>query len=339
MKTLKVVLLCTILTMLFAGCARRQELGTPENPYIIRLGHHHNVGSIVDRLAFEFQRLVHERSNGRIRVNVFPGAQLGQENEAAEGVLLGVQQMTIVTPTMFMDAVEGFGLDSLPFLFSDWDDQWNVFNNSEIGRILDANMVARGARILGWFTQGGRNMIFVSRNVTRIDQIRGLRMRSPESPIYIAMFNALGASPTPITWGEAYTAMQTGVVDGMEAPIAALTDMNFGEVASYVLMTDHIWGAFALLINENFFQTFPPDLQQLILECGADAVRYAQNASIESQEAVKQEWTRRGLVFHDLSPEDRVLLGDLMRPITDQWATGGPGRRELLDTLQEMRRR
>lgn len=356
MKTVKLfplALACVLIAAAFAGCSGSSggtsTSGAPAAPassaapadsaaptqgeFIIKFGHHHNVGSTTDKMCNKFKELIEERTQGRVKVDIYPGAQLGQEYEASEGVMIGVQQMTAVSPMTYLNVVDGFGVDSLPFLFNDWEQLWHVFNDTEVGKILDQSLLDKGARILGWTPLGGRHMIFVEKNITSIDQMKGLKMRSPESETYMDMFNALGASPTPITWGEAYSALQMNVVDGMETPLSGLTDMNFGEVTKYVLKTNHIWGAFTIIINEQFYQTFPADLQEQIATCGKEAVRYCYEIAKEADEGYQKFWEEKGIVFNELSDDDKTKLAELMGPVRDKWAEGGPGRRELLDLL------
>lgn len=317
--------------------AESKASATPvKEEFVIKLGHHHNLGSATDKMANKFKELMEAKSNGRVRVDVYGGAQLGQEVEAAEGVLIGAQEMTCISPTNYINVVEGYGIDTVPFMFSGWEDMWYAFNETEFGDILENNLIKAGARIVGWTPLGGRHMIFVNKNITTIDQLQGLKMRSPENEIYMSMFNALGARPTPITWGEAYTALQTNVVDGMETPIYGLSDMNFGEVTKYCLLTSHMWGVFAMVINEKLYQSFPADVQKLVTDCGLEAVRFCYDYVKSDEDRVKKLWEDKGIVFNELTEADRVKLAEKMVTVKDKWIAGGPGRTELIAKLQEV---
>lgn len=306
-----------------------------QDQIVIKLGHHHNVGGLVDILANKFKELVEERSSNRIRIDVFPGAQLGQEREASEGVLMGTLQMTIVSSTNFDNTIDGFGIDMLPFVFDSFEDQLTVFNNSPVGEYLDKKLLEHGGRSLGWLVPGSRSMIFVDKKVQTFDDMKGLKMRSPESDLFVSMFKALGSQPTAITWGEAYTALQTGVAAGMESPPGMIKDMRFYEVCKYCLLTNHMWGTMNLTINEKFFQTIPKDLQDVIISSGKDAIDYANDFAIKDQDDATLWLKNQGMVFVECEGEEREKFKNALLPVVNQWAKKHRST-ELLEQIQNI---
>lgn len=308
--------------------------GAKEDEIVIKLGHHHNVDGIVDLYCRKFAELAADKSNGRIRVDIYPGAQLGQEFEAAEGILMGTQQMSGVSTTAYNNLVEGFGIDMLPFMFDSYESIMNVFTNSPVGKELEKRLLERNGRILGWIALGGRHMIFTDKNVKSLSEMKGMKMRSPESDLFVGMFNALGCRPTPITWGETYTALQTNVVDGMESPTTSMKDMKFYEVAKYCLLTNHMWGTFNLVINEGFFQSLPQDIQQIIIDSGKEASVYANKLSEEEEKKSIDFLKEKGMVFNELSQEDSAIMREAMEPVIDKWGKDH-GAAELIQMLQE----
>lgn len=303
---------------------------------VIKLGHHHNVGGLVDLVALKFKELAEERSDNRLRIDVFPGAQLGQEREASEGVLMGTLQMTIVSSTNYDTTVNGFGIDMLPFVFDSFEDQNMIFNDSSVGKELEAKLLEKGGRIVGgWLTPGSRSMIFTDKEIKTFDEMKGLKMRSPESDLFVNMFRALGSQPTAITWGEAYTALQTGIADGMESPPGMIKDMKFYEVCNYCLLTNHMWGTMNLIINENLFQKIPEDLQSIILAAGTDAIDFGNQYAIEDQDKALEWLKEQGMVFIDCEGEEREKFKDALTPVAAEWAEKH-GAAELLQQVQEL---
>ncbi|MCQ1530672.1 TRAP transporter substrate-binding protein [Lutispora saccharofermentans] len=305
-----------------------------EDTIVIKLGHHHNVDGVVDLYCKKFAELADTKSNGRIRVDVYPGAQLGQENEAAEGILMGTQQMSGVSTTAYNNLIKGFGLDMLPFMFDSYESIMKVFTDSPVGEELESRFLKQNGRILGWIALGGRHMIFTDKDIKSVSQMKGMKMRSPESDLFVGMFNALGCRPTPITWGETYTALQTNVVDGMESPTTSMKDMKFYEVAKYCLLTNHMWGTFNLVINEGFFQSLPQDIQQIIIDSGKEASVYANKVSQEEEKKSIDFLKEKGMVFHELPEEDAVIMRASIEPVIDKWGKEH-GAVELIKMLRE----
>lgn len=339
------LLLVFIISAVTAGCSSKPvDSAKPAEPVdkedakeeliVIKLGHHHNVDGVVDIYCKKFAELASTKSSGRIRVDVYPGAQLGQENEAAEGILMGTQQMSGVSTTAYNNLVKGFGLDMLPFMFDSYESIMHVFTDSPVGEELESRLLKQNGRILGWIALGGRHMIFTDKDIKTVSEMKGMKMRSPESDLFVGMFNALGCRPTPITWGETYTALQTSVVDGMESPTTSMKDMKFYEVAKYCLLTNHMWGTFNLVINEGFFQSLTQDIQQIIIESGKEASVYANKVSEEEEKKSIDFLKEKGMTFNELSQEDAVIMREAIEPVIETWGKDH-GAVELIRMLRE----
>ena len=328
-KSRKIMLVLLILVIVISitcsGYANEEKI-------TIRLGHHHNVGAIEDQICQKFKALVEEASNGKLVIQIFPGAQLGQQVEAAQGILMGTLQMTLVCPGEYKDDVAGMGIDSLPFIFKDMDEQRKIIN-SAVGKKLEGGLIEKGVRILGWHGFGTRQLIFVEKDIKTFDELKGLKMRSPESDVFIEMFRRMGTIPTPVTWGEAYTAMQTGLVDGMDTSLNAIRDMNFYEVTNYCLMTNHMLGFINLLINEKLYQSLPVDLQEIILDAGKKAVDYGEQLVYEGEKSVVSWLEEKGMIFNVLSDEDVEKFRQAVISMQDEWAE----QHGCIDLLNEIR--
>jgi TRAP-type transport system periplasmic protein len=302
-------------------CLVAASAALAQTPVVLKIGHHHNVGGILDQTAHKFKELAAVKSKGRVSVEVFPGAQLGQEREAAEGIRMGTLQMALVSATIFVGAVPGFGVDTLPFLLSsDRNKNHRIFNDSPVGKELDNRMIQKGARNLGWLNSGFRHMLFIKREVKGLDEMKGLKMRSPEVDLFVNMYRAIGARPTPITWGEVYTALQAGIVDGLDAPFLSIKDARLYEVSKYWLLTGHMWGAYNLLINEKVYQGLPGDLQKVVLEAGRETVNAIDKQSMEDDRALAGFLKDKGMVFNELSSAEVTKFKQAMGPVIDEWA-------------------
>ena len=176
MKKLTAVLLIALaLTLCLTGCGGEKKQNESGNgaggtaKYSFTLAHHHAVDSITDHLCTNFAKLVSEKTNGAVEITTFASGQLGTEQEVADGLLAGTQQFGTVTAAVcYVDSVDGFGVDTLPFIFSSWDEINYVFNEASesLGGALNEKLKDAGARVLGWIPCGGRQMIFVDKDIT-----------------------------------------------------------------------------------------------------------------------------------------------------------------------------
>ena len=344
MKKLSALLLCAFaLNLCLTGCGSKDTAGgntTDEGSgsgtaeYTFSIAHHHAVDSITDHLCTNFAELVSEKTNGAVEITVYPSAQLGTEQEVADGLLIGTQQFGMITAAgCYVDTVDGYGADTLPFIFSSWDEINYAFNEASesVGDALNEKLIEAGARVLCWVPCGGRQMIFVDKNVTSYKQMAGMTMRSPESTLYTEMFKALGASPTPITWSECYTAMQTKVAEGMETPISSIRDMNFVEVTKYCLMTNHMWSTMTITVSNDVYDSLPAEYQEAVSEAAIEA---GQAAFEEAKQAEAEDIAyceEQGMVFNEMSEEETAEMAALMTDMKEDWLEGHPGRQEIYD--------
>lgn len=340
-KRFLALLLVVVMALSLCACGTQSADSTAadgEETYNFTLAHHHTVGSLTDQYCNDFAALVNEKTDGRVTITVYPGAQLGTEQEVADGLITGAQQFGAITSGgCYCDTVGGFGVETLPFMASDWDELWYIFNEAGVGDALNENLIESGARVLGWCPFGGRHMIFVDKNITSYKDIAGLNMRCPESSLYTGMFEALGASPTPITWSDCYTALQTKVVDGMETPLSSMVDMNFGEVTKYCLMTNHMWTCFSIAVNEELFSGLPEDIQEAIIEAGKEATENNYALQQQAEQDAIAACEEQGVVFNQLSEEEAAELPSLFDDMKAEWLQAMDGRQEIYDLFQAAR--
>jgi tripartite ATP-independent transporter DctP family solute receptor len=210
-----------------------------------------------------------EKSGGAIRIEIFPSEQLGSERECTEQVQLGSLDMTKSSTTALEPFIPEMGVFTLPYMFRDDEQYWKVLNG-EIGKeILEAG-VPVGLHGLCYFDAGSRSF-YTTRPINSPADFRGMKIRVQQSATAMAMIDALGGAPTPIPFGELYTALQQGVVNGAENnPPSFLTSRHY-EVAKYYELTQHAYVPDALLISEVVWRNLPPEGQRQLAEAAAEA--------------------------------------------------------------------
>jgi tripartite ATP-independent transporter DctP family solute receptor len=233
--------------------------------------------------SLKFAKLVSERTGGKVEVKVYPGAQLGNEKDLVEQVQTGIIQMTI-TGSPMLSIFPGYGplgTFSMPYVFEGDIDEARVANllrvaHGPIGEeIAEKGLAASGIRSLdlAWWA-GTQNLATRDKLVEKVADIEGLKIRTPDTPIYRAALAALGAAVTPMAWSEVYSALQLGVIDGMANTPDLMYNAKLGEVQKYLALTGHLDQIQVVVINGAFYDGLSPELQQVLTQAAIDAGTY-----------------------------------------------------------------
>jgi TRAP-type transport system periplasmic protein len=235
--------------------------------------------------AYEFAKVVAEKSKGRIKAEVYINNQLARgEGATLEGVQLGTIDVAPVGSAPIGGIFEPAYLPlDLPFLWTTREQAWKVMDGP-VGQELFKKMEARGVKGLcfggGW---GFRNMQSNKRPIYTPDDMKGQTVRVQESPIYVSMMKQLGANPVPMPWGEVYLAMKQGTVDAMETPVFTVVSDKFYEVTKYYSLTKHTYPPISWFTNLKKYQALPPDLRQAVDEAGKAACAVDRKTEVEKE--------------------------------------------------------
>lgn len=273
-------LLVVLASVLLAGC------GPARSVKAIKLAHALDPSHPVHLGMAHFAARLAEKSGGRLRVDLYPSGQLGTERECVELLQLGGLGMTKASSS----ALEGFAAPyrvfGLPFLFDNDTHRWAALDG-EVGREILLSAQDKFLRGLCYYDAGTRSFYLTKRRVERPEDLAGLKIRTQESPMAIRMVRALGASATPISFGELYTALQQGVVDGAENNPPSFHLSRHYELCRYYVLNEHTAVPDVLLISTHLWRQLTPEEQ-----------RWVQEAADESEEHQRRLWdeaTRRAL--------------------------------------------
>jgi len=282
----------------------------------LRLSHHHAVGGHLDQTAAKFAELLSAKTNGEVTVQVFPAAQLAQEREGVDLLDQGIVDMTITSLALMDRFWKPVAVTSLPFAWKSWEQADRALAAGVETSIIEGVMANSNIQILGVIGGGFRDMVFRNEPVTTVAGMSGLKMRSPESHLWIRMFELIGARPTPVTWGEIYTAMQTGVAEGLEAPPLSVTDAKLQEVVKSVVLTNHMFLTYALNINENKFQSLSDAHKTAIMEAGKEAAAWSNAFAKSASEAAYATMKSAGMTI--VPPADPAEWPVAMQPLWEE---------------------
>lgn len=206
--------------------------------------------------AFEFMaKQLKEKTNGRISMEIFPSAQLGSERELVESIQLGNVDITFVSSAVLGSFnPEFFALD-IPFLFKDRASVYRVLDG-KIGKDLLNSLDKVGIKGLTYWENGFRQLTNNKKEIHSPSDLAGMKMRVMENEVHLAAWKEIGANPSPLAFGELFTALQQGTFDAQEGPINLFYDMKFNEVQKYISITNHVYSPWPILINPDVYEQF-----------------------------------------------------------------------------------
>ena len=268
------------------GLADASDGAGPVTARTIVLGH---MGTASDsnhlqQYSIKFKAELERLTEGNVTVEIHPGGALGGERDLVEGVQLGTVDMTIVSSGPLGNFVPESNVFDFPFLFRSFEHADKVVTG-EIGQGIDAALENIGIKPVSWALNGYRHMMNSVRPIRHPDDLKGLKVRTMENKIHMESFKAFGADPTPMSGTELYTALQQGVVDGMESPLAWIVPSRFHEVQPYMSLSFHFYSPSPVLMNKATFDSYPEDVQTAVIEAGELAKQH-QIAFVEEIETV-----------------------------------------------------
>jgi tripartite ATP-independent transporter DctP family solute receptor len=272
-----------ILTAAVTACSSggNDQPAGPGDPITVRLAHVLETTHPQHVGAEVFAERVEELTNGRVKVNIYPQGQLGGDEALQESVGNGSVHMAIVGNTAALQPITS--LFRLPFLFEDEEQAFAVLDG-EIGEKVFSSLLENNIRVLAVFHNGFRQVTNNVRPIESVADFAGLKLRVPGSDVYLNLFNALGANPTPMDFTEVYTALEQRVIDGQENPIAVIVSSRLAEVQEYLAITNHMYTAAPFIVNEQFWSQLDADTQEAFRQAAQEA-RDAQREAFMAAEA------------------------------------------------------
>jgi tripartite ATP-independent transporter DctP family solute receptor len=298
--------LIPLVLVALAGCGRSSQEAAPAKGGTgrteIRFAHVHapDVAGELHFTAVAFAEALAAISDGPT-AKIFPQGTLGSEREVYEGMQLGSGASITVSGTAILNNFDQrIGVVDLPYLFQDFDHVHRVFDG-EVGRDLAAGLEKQGLILLAWIDGWGfRNLITTQKAVLRTEDLKGLKIRTIPTPVYLAALRMMGANPTPMAYGEIYTGLQTGVIDGFEQAPAILIAERFYEVAKHLTTSRHLFPAMVVISSKAHWDRLAPEDQAKVRRA-AELARDKGRALAPVREAEALKTLReRGMTIHDI---------------------------------------
>ncbi len=232
------------------------------------------IGQSMDRWA----KLVEERTEGRYVINTFHNAQLGAERDNVEGIQLGNLDIAVVNQSVLGNFVPEISVVDLPYVIQSYDHADKIFLG-DIGKDFLARLDNVGIKGLAIWESGFRNLTNSKRDVNTVDDVSGLRIRVMENQIHQDLWRALGADAVPMAWGDAYTAMQQGAIDGQENPTTVIDKNNVVEVNKKLAITEHCYATVFIIMSPARWASISPEDQKIFMETLDEANQFERELS------------------------------------------------------------
>ena len=286
----------------------------------------------------KFAELVKEKSGGQITVKLFPGGVLGSDPQTLSALQGGVVEMTVMNAGILSSTVKEFGAVDLPFLFNSGEEADKVmdgpFGTGLMKRLPDTGLVG-----LAYWELGFRNLTNNRHAVAKLEDIKGLKIRTLQSPVPVALFNTLGANAVPLPYTELYTALETGTVDGQENPNANIINAKFYEVQKYLTLSRHQYNPQIVMISKKFWDRLNDEEKTVLQQASVEARDFQRKVSREQDAAALDEIKKTGMEVTELSPEETARLRDAVKPVIEKFTNeiGAETVNELFAELQKAR--
>ncbi|QGZ30322.1 TRAP transporter substrate-binding protein [Stutzerimonas stutzeri] len=265
----------------------------------IRLGHTGSPEHHFQKISERYAQLVDERTGGHVKIKVYPSDSLGKQVELVEGTFIGTNDMVLTSDAVLSNTVREAGMINLPFLFRDSDHVRKVLDG-EIGAALSKKVEAQGAVVVGWWENGFRHITNSKQPITKPEDLKGMKIRVPEGPIFVETFRSLGANATPIAFTELYSALQLGVIDGQENPPAHILTQKFYEVQKFASRTGHIYLSSPVLINKGLLEQLPAEYQEVLLKTGNELAAVHTKMVLDEEASQWQQIEEMGMQVNDV---------------------------------------
>lgn len=289
-------------------------------PVTLRFGTNQSKSSIAFQGCQYWADLVSERSNGKIDIEVYESNTLGSQADMLDGLKMGTIDLSFSSPAVMSASVPEIGVFDLPYIFTTKEAAYDVLDGKVGREVFAIAEKQEGYYVLAAFEGGFRQSINAKREVSSLADYKGLKFRTPESSLYLELYERLGAIPTAMDMGEVFTALENGTVDGSESPLFTIYSNSWQEAAKYLTLDNHIYACNPILVSQTVFDRFPEEVQIMLYETCQEAANWEREKTTSEEDALLDQYRDAGVTVTELSDDVLGEIQDAVKPVWEEMA-------------------
>ncbi len=315
MKRLFVKTVIAAVTVMAASLSHAQDY----KERTIKFGTQNAVGHSIVQGMEKFAAIVGERSKGKIKVNVFPAAQLGNDQFHVSGVQGGTIEMAVMNSGILASQVPAFAIFDFPFMFESEAVADKIVDGA-FGKKMHTRLEEKGIVGIGYWELGFRNMTNSRKPLNKVEDIAGLKLRVIPNPINLDWVRALDANPTPLPFPELYGALENKAVDGQENPIPTIKGNKFAEVQKHLALTKHVYNPQSVMVSKKVWDTLTADEKKLFNDAAAEAGVFQRATNRAALGKDLDDLKKAGMLVTEFSPAETLKFVEKMKPVIAKYA-------------------
>jgi tripartite ATP-independent transporter DctP family solute receptor len=290
--------------------------------------------------AQKFADVVSQKSEGKIKVRLYASGVLGGDIQTISSLQGGTIEMSMMGSGVLVGLAKEFVLYDLPFLFNS-SQEADAALDGPLGKKLLDKLPEKGLVGMSYWEHGFRSLTNNRRPVAKWEDIQGMKIRVIQAPLYLDMFNTLGANAVPMPLPELYTALETGTVDGQENPLVSIESSKFQEVQKYLSTTRHVYNPLLVLYSKRMWDRLNDDERKLLMEAAEEVKPYQRQVSRDMDAKVLETLKAQGMTVTEVSEEERARMAEKLKPVTEKYSreAGQDLVNELYAEIEEVRGR
>ena len=262
----------------------------------------------------KFKEVVEAKSGGKIKVNIFVGGALGNDQANVSALQGGSLEMVSMNSGILASQVKDFAVYDFPFMFAN-EKEADAVVDGPFGHKMHEKLLDKGIVGLGYYELGFRNLTNSKRAINKVADIDGLKLRVIPNPINVDWVKALGANPTPLPFPEVYAALEQKAIDGQENPVATINSAKFYEVQKHLTLTRHQYNPQSIMMSKKFWDGLNASEKKLIEEAVAESIKFQRAQSRGQVASITDNLKKNGMQVTELPASEMAILRDKMKPV------------------------
>jgi len=325
-KYLSLILMVAAISVFAFGCSKPSTDGSTDaskeesnKSVTLQVGHVEPEDRSTHQALLEFKKEIETESKGSITIEIHPNGALGGDVQLTESVAMGTLDMALPATSVLVTYSPEFGILDMPYLFSNTENAFAAMDG-KVGEHFNGMLEEVGIKNLGYSFNGLRSITNSVRPINEPADLKGMKVRVMESPVFIDFFETLGANATPMSFNELFTGLQQGTVEAQENPPSLIYSNKFYEVQKYLSLTEHVNNFLAFIMNKDLYDSLSTEQQGIITKAAKNYVTLQRDMELtDTDKYVKLLGTDGGLEVNEVSVENKQKLRDALEPMYEKY--------------------